>query len=233
MSQILQLPFLHAFEQFWSSEPGQHLLSTLRQSACQHAALIRGWTQGGCLVAAEGIRGYLLRSLDPCAAGLQVSLVAVATDETEAAHVLVALGKDGQECFLDATGVRTREDLLRQLARQYQDDVWSLVRWEEVAHDQGRIPFDGQIAQAVAATLSDEIGPFAPASVFSSSVQSACDLHTVATMDWEKEGGDRRQSGVQEPIPSSGAPFNRVLSKSEPVTQAVAGSLFFSGEQVQ
>lgn len=169
MPQRLHPPFLVAFEQFWSSEPGQHLLSTLRQSACQHAAMIRGWTQGGCLVAAEGIRRYLLRSLDPCAAGLQVALIAVATDETEAAHVLVALGKGGQERFLDATGVWTRENLLRHLTRQYQDDIWSLVPWEEVERSQVRIPFDGQITQAVAAALSQTPGPCVPEDIFSPS----------------------------------------------------------------
>ncbi len=158
--------FLHAFQQFWRTDLGLHLLAELTRSACQGCAAIKGWTKGGCLVCAYGIKDYITRSLEASGVDLEVSLVAVSTDETEAAHVLVALCKDGEERFLDATGMWTREALLRRLAQEYQYDAYSLVRWEEVVLDRVRIPFDAQIAQSVEVALVQALGPFFPAYVF-------------------------------------------------------------------
>ncbi len=158
--------FLHAFQQFWRTDPGLHLLAELSRSACQGCAAVKGWTKGGCLVCAYGIRDYIARSLEASGVDLEVSLVAVATDETEAAHVLVALCKDGEERFLDATGMWTRETLLHRLAQEYRYDAYSLVRWEQIAIDRVRIPFDARIAQSVEVALVQALGPFSPACVF-------------------------------------------------------------------
>jgi hypothetical protein len=138
----------------------------LSRSACQGCAAVKGWTKGGCLVCAYGIKDYIARSLEASGVDLEVSLVAVSTDETEAAHVLVALCKDGEERFLDATGMWTREALLRRLAHEYQYDAYSLVRWEQVAIDRVRIPFDGRIVQSLEKALAQALGPFSPACIF-------------------------------------------------------------------
>jgi hypothetical protein len=161
----VQAHFFSAFQQFWRTDPGLHLLATLCRSACQDCAAVKGWTKGGCLVAARGIEYYIADSLE-AAADLCISLVAIATDETEAAHVLVALWKDGEERFLDAQGVWTRKELLRRLALEYQYDAWALVPWKQVVRDRVRIPFDKQVAQAVAATLIQTLGPFPPERLF-------------------------------------------------------------------
>ncbi len=158
--------FLRTFQQFWRTDPGLHLLAELSRSVCQGCAAVKGWTKGGCLVCAYGIRDYITCSLEASGVDLEVSLVAVATDETEAAHVLVALCKDGEERFLDAMGMWTREALPRRLAQEYQYDAYSLVRWEQVAIDRVRIPFDGRIVQSLEEALVQALGPFSPARVF-------------------------------------------------------------------
>jgi hypothetical protein len=78
----------------------------------------------------------------------------------------VKLCKDGAERFLDASGVWTRKELLRRLAQEYQYDAWSLVPWKQVVRDRVRIPFDKQVAQAVAAALIQTLGPFSPERLF-------------------------------------------------------------------
>jgi len=108
-------------------------------------------------------------SLDTLPCGARVSLAAVATDETEAAHVLVALRIAGEERFLDEAGVWTRQALERRLAREYEYDAHTLVPWEKVAVDQVRIPFDAQVVQQLEAALVQGLGPFAPAYVFPTS----------------------------------------------------------------
>jgi hypothetical protein len=163
----VQEHFLHAFQQFWRTDPGLHLLAALCRSACLDCRAIQGWTKGGCLVAARGIQRYIANSLKDTVADLRVSLVAVATDETEAAHVLVKLCKDGAERFLDASGVWTREELLERFAQEYQYDAWSLVPWKHVVLARVRIPFDASIAQSVEKALAQALGPFPPACVFS------------------------------------------------------------------
>src|SRR6266704_5329900 len=158
--------FLRTFQQFWRTGPGLHLLTELSRSACQGCTAVKGWTKGGCLVCAYGIKNYVARSLEASGVDLEVSLVAVATDETEAAHVLVTLCKDGEERFLDATGMWTREALLRRLAQEYQYDAYSLVRWEQVVLDRVWIPFDARIAQSLEEALVQALGPFSPVCVF-------------------------------------------------------------------
>src|ERR1700692_1632044 len=79
----VQKQFLHTFASFWRTDPGPYLLAALRRSACQNSSSVRGWTTGGCLVAAWGIQHYIADSLTGAAAGRHVSLLAVATDETE------------------------------------------------------------------------------------------------------------------------------------------------------
>ncbi len=108
-------------------------------------------------------------SLDLPVYGVWVSLVAVATDETEAAHVLVMLRRAGEERFMDAVGVWTRQALERRLAREYVYDAHTLVPWEEVAVDRVRIPFDAQVAQPLEAALAQGLGPFSLAYVFPTS----------------------------------------------------------------
>ena len=164
--RAVQEQFLHAFQRFWHTDPGLHLLAELSKSACQGCAAVKGWAKGGCLVCAYGIKNYVARSLEASGVDLEVSLVAVATDETEAAHVLVTLCKDGEERFLDATGIWTREALLRQLAQEYQYDAYSLVRWEEVVLDRVWIPFDARIAQSLEEALVQALGPFSPVCFF-------------------------------------------------------------------
>jgi len=105
-------------------------------------------------------------SLDTLACSAQVSLAAVATDETEAAHVLVALRSAGKERFMDAAGVWSRQALERRLAQEYEYDGHSLVPWEEVAVDRVRIPFDAQVVQQLEAALAQTLGPFSPVYVF-------------------------------------------------------------------
>jgi hypothetical protein len=161
--------FLHAYRQFWRTDPGLHLLAALCRSACQNCAAVKGWTKGGCLVAARGIQRYITTSLGAAPADIRVSLVAVATDETEAAHVLVALSKDGEERFLDAAGIWTRGALLCRLCEEYQYDAYELVAWEAVTLDRVRIPFDDQIAQFVEEALTLALGPFSPDWVFPAS----------------------------------------------------------------
>src|SRR5437660_9065040 len=94
-----QRQFLQAFRDFWVSGPVSHMLSALRESPCPYCACVRSWTQGGCLVGAEAMRRWIANSSDILAWGARVSLAAVATDESEAAHVLVALRIVGEERF--------------------------------------------------------------------------------------------------------------------------------------
>ena len=110
--------FLQAFRDFWVSDPASRILSTLRKSPRPFCSCVRSWTKGGCLVCAEAMKRWVVNSLDPLTWGVQVSLAAVATDESEAAHVLVALRFAGEERFMDATGVWTRQALERWLARE-------------------------------------------------------------------------------------------------------------------
>ena len=72
----------------------------------------------------------------------------------------------GEERFLDATGLWTREALLRRLAQEYQYDAYSLVRWEQVAIDRVRIPFDARVEQSVEVAFFQVLGPFSPGCVF-------------------------------------------------------------------
>ncbi len=155
--------FSATFHRFWHVDPGPQLLAALRSSTCQHCSVVRGWTKGGCLVAARGIENYIARSVheEP-----GVSLVAVATDETEAAHVLVALDQDGEERFLDAAGIWTRKALLVRLSEEYQYDAYELVSWQALALDRVRIPFDGRIAQLVTEALLLAFGQFSPNWIF-------------------------------------------------------------------
>ena len=93
-----QWQFLLAFQDFWVSDPASRILSALRESPCPYCSCVRSWTKGGCLVGAEAMRRWMENSLDTLPCGARVSLAAVATDETDAAHVLVALriaGKSG------------------------------------------------------------------------------------------------------------------------------------------
>ena len=158
--------FLHAYQSFWRTDPGLHLLAALCRSACQNCAAVRGWTKGGCLVAARGIQHYIANSHAAVVTDLCVSLVAVATDEAEATHVLVRLCKDGEERFLDAAGVWTHEALVHRLTQDYQYDDYVLVPWEQVAIDRVLIPFDVGIAHSLAMALAQALGPFTPACVF-------------------------------------------------------------------
>jgi hypothetical protein len=164
-----QRQFLHAFRDFWMSGIASRILSALRESPRPYCACVRSWTKGGCLVGAEAMRRWIANSLDMLDYGARVSLAAVATDETEAAHVLVALRIAGEEWFMDAAGVWTRQALERRLAREYEYDAHTLVPWEEVAVDRVRIPFDAQVVQQLEAALAQVLGPFSPANVFPSS----------------------------------------------------------------
>src|SRR5205085_499713 len=86
-----QRQFLQTFRDFWVSDPASRILSALRESPHPYCACVRSWTQGGCLVGAEAMRRWIANSSDILVWGARVSLAAVATDETEAAHVLAAL----------------------------------------------------------------------------------------------------------------------------------------------
>jgi hypothetical protein len=164
-----QRQFLQAFGDFWVSGPTSHILSALRESPRPFCACVRSWTQGGCLVCAEAMRRWMANSLDTLACCARVSLAAVATDETEAAHVLAALRSAGEERFMDASGVWTRQALERRLAHEYEHDAHAMVPWEEVAVDQVRIPFDAQVVQQLEAALARVLGPFSLAYVFPTS----------------------------------------------------------------
>jgi hypothetical protein len=161
-----QWQFLRAFQDFWVSDPAKRILSTLRESPRPFCSCVRSWTKGGCLVCAEAMKRWMVKSLDTLAWGIQVSLAAVATDESEAAHVLVALRCAGEERFMDAAGVWTRQALEGRLAREYEYDMHALVPWEEVAVEDMRIAFDAQVVQQLEAALAQTLGPFSPASVF-------------------------------------------------------------------
>src|SRR5947207_4486686 len=113
-----QWQFLQAFRDFWVSDPATRILSALRESPHPFCSCVRSWTKGGCLVCAEAMRRWVVNSLDTLSWGVQVSLAAVATDEAEAAHVLVALRIAGEERFVDATGVWRRQALDHRLARE-------------------------------------------------------------------------------------------------------------------
>ena len=108
-------------------------------------------------------------SLDTLPCGARVSLAAVATDETDAAHVLVALRIAGEERFMDAVGMWTRHALERRLAREYEYDAHTLVPWEEVVVERVRIPFDAQVVQQLEAALAQVLGTFSLANVFPTS----------------------------------------------------------------
>ena len=164
-----QRQFLQAFRDFWMSDIASRILSALRESPRPYCACVRSWTKGGCLVSAEAMRRWMVNSWDMLACGARVSLAAVATDETEAAHVLVALRVAGEERFMDAAGVWTRQALERRLAREYEYDAHALIPWEEVAVDRVRIPFDAQVVQQLEAALAQVLGPFSPAHVFPTS----------------------------------------------------------------
>src|SRR5436853_905516 len=146
-----QRQFLQAFGDFWVSGPASRILSVLRESPHPYCACVRSWTQGGCLVGAEAMRRWMENSLAMPTCSARVSLAAVATDETEATHVLVALRSAGEERFMDAAGVWTRQALERRLAREYEYDAHALVPWEEVAAERVRIAFDAQIVQQLEA----------------------------------------------------------------------------------
>ena len=161
-----QWQFLQAFQDFWVAGPASRILSTLRESPCPFCSCVRSWTKGGCLVCAEAMRRWMANSLDTLSWGVQVSLAAVATDESEAAHVLVALRFAGEERFMDAAGVWTRQALDVRLAREYEYDAHALVPWEEVTVERVRIAFDAQVAQQLEVALAQVLGPFSPASVF-------------------------------------------------------------------
>jgi hypothetical protein len=161
-----QWHFLQAFQDFWVSDPASRILSALRESPRPFCSCVWSWTKGGCLVCAEAMRRWMLNSLDTLFWGVQVSLAAVATDESEAAHVLVALRFAGEERFMDAADVWTRQALDGRLAREYEYDAHALVPWEEVAVERVRIPFDAQIVQQLEVALAQVLGPFSPASVF-------------------------------------------------------------------
>jgi hypothetical protein len=164
-----QPQFLQTYQDFWVSGPASRILSALRESPRPYCSCVRSWTKGGCLVGAEAMRRWMENSLDTLAWGARVSLAAVATDETEAAHVLVALRIAGEERFMDAAGVWTQQALERRLAREYEYDARALVPWEEVAIDQVRVPFDAQVVQQLEAALAQVLGPFSPANVFPTS----------------------------------------------------------------
>jgi hypothetical protein len=161
-----QRQFLQAFQDFWASSPASRILSALRESPRPYCACVRSWTKGGCLVGAEAMRRWIANSSDMLACGARVALAAVATDETEAAHVLVALRSAGKERFMDAAGVWTWQALERRLAQEYEYDAHALVPWEEVAVDRVRIPFDAQVVQQLEAALEQVLGPFSPVYVF-------------------------------------------------------------------
>src|SRR2546421_5388354 len=117
-----QRQFVQAFLDFWVSSLASRILSALRESPRPYCGCVRSWTKGGCLVCAEAMRRWMENSLDRRACGAWVSLAAVATDETEAAHVLVALRSAGKVRFMDAASVWTRQALERRLARKYEFD---------------------------------------------------------------------------------------------------------------
>jgi hypothetical protein len=187
----IQGQFLQAFRHFWMSGPALHILSALRTSPCPYCSCVRSWTQGGCLVGAEALRRWMENSLDMLLSTARVSLVAVATDETEAAHVLVALRNSREERFMDAVGVWTRQALERRLAHEYAYDAHTLVPWEEVAVDRVRIPFDAPIAQRLEAALAQGLGPFSAAYVFPTSGALATGM---------KEGYAHDEAGTASPV---------------------------------
>jgi hypothetical protein len=161
-----QRQFSQAFRDFWVSDPASRILSALCQSHRPFCSCVRSWTKGGCLVCAEAMRRWMANSLDTRSWSIQVSLAAVATDESEAAHALVALRFAGEDRFMDAAGVWTRQALERRLAREYEYDAHALVPWEEVVVERVRIAFDAQVAQQLEAALAQTLGPFSPAYVF-------------------------------------------------------------------
>lgn len=163
-----QWQFSQAFRDFWVSDPASRILSVLRESPHPYCSCVQSWTKGGCLVCAEAMKRWMVNSLDTLTwdVPVQVSLAAVATDESEAAHVLVALRFAGEERFMDAAGVWTRQALDGRLAREYEYDAHALVPWEEVAVVRVRIAFDAKVAQQLEAALAQTLGPFSPASVF-------------------------------------------------------------------
>jgi hypothetical protein len=187
----IQGQFLHAFREFWASDPASRILSALLASPCPYCSRVRSWTQGGCLVGAEAMRRWMENSLDLLACDARLSLVAVATDETEAAHVLVALRNAREERFIDAVGVWTRQALERRLASEYAYDAHALVPWEEVAVDRVRIPFDAQVAQQLEATLAQSLGPFSLGYVFPTSWALAAGM---------KEGYVHDEARIASPV---------------------------------
>jgi hypothetical protein len=161
-----QWQFLQAFQDFWVTGPASRILSTLRESPRPYCSCVRSWTKGGCLVCAEAMRRWVANSLDTLSWGVQVSLAAVATDESEAAHVLISLRFAGEERFMDAAGVWTQQALDDRLALEYEYDTHALVPWEEVAVERVRIAFDAQVVQQLEAALAQILGPFSPMYVF-------------------------------------------------------------------
>ena len=87
-------------------------------------------------------------------------MYAVATDETETAHVLLSLALNDQLVFVDAKGLWTPQELEARLAQEYQyDDHW-LLPWEQVNPRWGMIPYDPEIVSMIAEALFRIVGPF-------------------------------------------------------------------------
>ena len=110
----------------------------------------------------EGVVGWIAASSVVARCHFDVRVYAVATDETDAAHVLFSLPLNGRSFFVDYQGVWTPQELEVRLAQEYQYDDYCLKSWEQVDPRWGMIPFDSRIARSIECTLFEVVGPFAP-----------------------------------------------------------------------
>ena len=116
--------------------------------------------RGGCKVWLEGVKSWVTRS-DIAARWIESARVyAVATDETDTAHVLFSLSLDDQSFFVDSKGIWTSPELEVRLAQEYQYDDYWLKPWEQVDPRWGMIPYDPEIVSMIEEALFRIIGPF-------------------------------------------------------------------------
>jgi hypothetical protein len=153
--------FSREFRDFWTVGSGPHILGSLQKSKCVNCSLVRGWSRGGCRVWQEGVVAWI-NSTVAARWSSSVGVYAVATDETEAAHVLFSLSLDDQSFFVDSKGVWTPQELEIRLEHEYQYDDYWLKPWEQVDPRWCTIPFDSEIVCMIEEELFKIVGFFTP-----------------------------------------------------------------------
>lgn len=144
---------------FWSVAPGPQFLQALRAGGCRNCSHVRGWMQGGSLVCASALARWMRAS------SVDAGLWGVATDESEADHVLASYRLWEVEWFVDASGVFSRPALHARLARDFPYDQTELVPWSRVNRARLGIPFDAELVPLLAEALTGSLGPFSPPSL--------------------------------------------------------------------